>query len=242
VEPGDGAESFRVSGRGTLHLGILIENMRREGYEFEIGPPKVGLVAGVGKRQGALELWACAPAETQASHPTPFVCVALCKPHPCPWLPTTLVYPPLSRSSPRRLTARRVSPMRRPSWRWAGQGAGSWGQGAGGRGQGAGGSRDPVRPSQQGNAAARRAGALGACVLGPHSIAAWGFSSCCPVDDVYPTRALARPQVPETYVGSVVELFAQRKGEMVDMQPSLEVRRASRGSDGRPKPGCPAAA
>jgi hypothetical protein len=41
VEPGDGAESFRVSGRGTLHLGILIENMRREGYEFEIGPPKV---------------------------------------------------------------------------------------------------------------------------------------------------------------------------------------------------------
>jgi hypothetical protein len=41
VEPGEGAESFRVSGRGTLHLGILIENMRREGYEFEIGPPKV---------------------------------------------------------------------------------------------------------------------------------------------------------------------------------------------------------
>jgi hypothetical protein len=26
---------------GTLHLGILIENMRREGYEFEIGPPSV---------------------------------------------------------------------------------------------------------------------------------------------------------------------------------------------------------
>jgi GTP-binding protein len=41
VEPGSGAESFRVSGRGTLHLGILIENMRREGYEFEIGPPQV---------------------------------------------------------------------------------------------------------------------------------------------------------------------------------------------------------
>jgi GTP-binding protein len=41
VEPGEGAESFRVSGRGMLHLGILIENMRREGYEFEIGPPKV---------------------------------------------------------------------------------------------------------------------------------------------------------------------------------------------------------
>jgi len=41
VEPGETAEAFRVSGRGTLHLGILIENMRREGYEFEIGPPKV---------------------------------------------------------------------------------------------------------------------------------------------------------------------------------------------------------
>lgn len=30
-------------------------------------------------------------------------------------------------------------------------------------------------------------------------------------------------EVPETYVGSVVELFAQRKGEMMDMQPSIEV-------------------
>jgi predicted membrane GTPase involved in stress response len=41
VEPGDTADAFVVSGRGTLHLGILIESMRREGYEFEIGPPKV---------------------------------------------------------------------------------------------------------------------------------------------------------------------------------------------------------
>ena len=41
VEPGETAESFIVSGRGTLHLGILIESMRREGYEFEIGPPRV---------------------------------------------------------------------------------------------------------------------------------------------------------------------------------------------------------
>jgi predicted membrane GTPase involved in stress response len=41
VEPGETADSFIVSGRGTLHLGILIESMRREGYEFEIGPPKV---------------------------------------------------------------------------------------------------------------------------------------------------------------------------------------------------------
>jgi GTP-binding protein len=41
VEQGETADAFVVSGRGTLHLGILIENMRREGYEFEIGPPKV---------------------------------------------------------------------------------------------------------------------------------------------------------------------------------------------------------
>ncbi|KAL6784289.1 EFG12 [Auxenochlorella protothecoides x Auxenochlorella symbiontica] len=41
VEPGTGAESFEVSGRGALHLGILMENMRREGFEFAVGPPKV---------------------------------------------------------------------------------------------------------------------------------------------------------------------------------------------------------
>jgi GTP-binding protein len=32
---------FEVSGRGTLHLGILIENMRREGYEFQVARPRV---------------------------------------------------------------------------------------------------------------------------------------------------------------------------------------------------------
>lgn len=41
VEPGSGADEFIVCGRGTLHIGILIENMRREGYEFQVGPPKV---------------------------------------------------------------------------------------------------------------------------------------------------------------------------------------------------------
>jgi GTP-binding protein len=35
------AGTFEVSGRGTLHLGILIENMRREGYEFQVGKPRV---------------------------------------------------------------------------------------------------------------------------------------------------------------------------------------------------------
>ncbi|MFH0944819.1 MAG: translational GTPase TypA [Planctomycetota bacterium] len=34
------ADTFKVSGRGTLHIGILIEEMRREGYEFSVGKPR----------------------------------------------------------------------------------------------------------------------------------------------------------------------------------------------------------
>ncbi|KAK9810279.1 hypothetical protein WJX72_007818 [[Myrmecia] bisecta] len=41
VEPGETADQFIVSGRGALHISILMENMRREGYEFAVGPPKV---------------------------------------------------------------------------------------------------------------------------------------------------------------------------------------------------------
>jgi len=41
VERGETAEEFRVSGRGLLHLGILLENMRREGYELAVGRPEV---------------------------------------------------------------------------------------------------------------------------------------------------------------------------------------------------------
>jgi GTP-binding protein len=41
VEEGDSAEKFLVSGRGELHLGILIETMRREGYEFQVSQPQV---------------------------------------------------------------------------------------------------------------------------------------------------------------------------------------------------------
>ncbi len=41
VEPTDSAESFKISGRGQLHLGILIENMRREGFEVQISAPEV---------------------------------------------------------------------------------------------------------------------------------------------------------------------------------------------------------
>jgi GTP-binding protein len=41
VADGDTPEKFIVSGRGELHLGILIETMRREGYEFEVSKPEV---------------------------------------------------------------------------------------------------------------------------------------------------------------------------------------------------------
>ena len=41
VEPIPGTEMFAVSGRGLLHLGVLIETMRREGYELSIGKPHV---------------------------------------------------------------------------------------------------------------------------------------------------------------------------------------------------------
>ncbi len=42
VEPSEeGAESFLVSGRGELHLGILIETMRREGFELQVSQPQV---------------------------------------------------------------------------------------------------------------------------------------------------------------------------------------------------------
>jgi GTP-binding protein len=41
VEDSDSAETFLVSGRGELHLAILIETMRREGYEFQVSKPEV---------------------------------------------------------------------------------------------------------------------------------------------------------------------------------------------------------
>jgi GTP-binding protein len=41
VEPTESAETFKVSGRGQLHLGILFENMRREDYEFQLSAPEV---------------------------------------------------------------------------------------------------------------------------------------------------------------------------------------------------------
>jgi GTP-binding protein len=41
VEETESPDCFLVSGRGELHLGILLETMRREGYEFQVGQPKV---------------------------------------------------------------------------------------------------------------------------------------------------------------------------------------------------------
>jgi GTP-binding protein len=41
VEPGQTSDEFNVSGRGLMHLGILLENMRREGYEICVGKPNV---------------------------------------------------------------------------------------------------------------------------------------------------------------------------------------------------------
>ena len=41
VRPVEGSDAFAVSGRGLLHLSVLIETMRREGFEMSIGKPRV---------------------------------------------------------------------------------------------------------------------------------------------------------------------------------------------------------
>ena len=55
VEPGDSADKFVVSGRGELHLGVLIETMRREGYELGVSKPEVILKNGDGVIQEPYE-------------------------------------------------------------------------------------------------------------------------------------------------------------------------------------------
>jgi len=55
VTPGEGRDEFEVAGRGLLHLGILLENMRREGYELTVGKPKVIYKDADGKRQEPIE-------------------------------------------------------------------------------------------------------------------------------------------------------------------------------------------
>ncbi|MFP4105139.1 MAG: translational GTPase TypA [Phycisphaerae bacterium] len=56
VSQGDTPEEFHVSGRGLMHLGILLENMRREGYELTVGKPKVIFREIDGKRCEPIEL------------------------------------------------------------------------------------------------------------------------------------------------------------------------------------------
>ena len=41
VEDGDTTDAFRVAGRGEMHLSILMENMRRAGYEFMVSTPRI---------------------------------------------------------------------------------------------------------------------------------------------------------------------------------------------------------
>jgi len=55
VEPGVNADAFVVSGRGLMHLGILLENMRREGYEVCVGKPQVIIREKNGLRQEPIE-------------------------------------------------------------------------------------------------------------------------------------------------------------------------------------------
>ncbi len=56
VEETDSADCFKVSGRGELHLSILIETMRREGYEFQVSKPQVIMKEVDGKRMEPVEL------------------------------------------------------------------------------------------------------------------------------------------------------------------------------------------
>jgi GTP-binding protein len=58
VEAGQSPEEFQVSGRGLMHLGILLENMRREGYEICVGKPNVILKIVDGRRHEPIELLA----------------------------------------------------------------------------------------------------------------------------------------------------------------------------------------
>jgi GTP-binding protein len=65
VEETDSADRFKVSGRGELHLSILIENMRREGYELAISRPEVILQEIDGKLQ---EPWEALTLDVEEEH------------------------------------------------------------------------------------------------------------------------------------------------------------------------------
>ena len=55
VEEGDSADKFKVSGRGELHLSVLIETMRREGFEMAVGRPEVIIRVIDGEKQEPYE-------------------------------------------------------------------------------------------------------------------------------------------------------------------------------------------
>ncbi len=68
VEPGRTPEEFNVAGRGLMHLGILLENMRREGYEVCVGKPEVILKVVDGRRHEPIELLAVdCPVDSQSA-------------------------------------------------------------------------------------------------------------------------------------------------------------------------------
>ena len=68
VGPGLTPEEFNVSGRGLMHLGILLENMRREGYEICVGKPEVILKVVDGVHHEPIELLAIdCPLDCQSS-------------------------------------------------------------------------------------------------------------------------------------------------------------------------------
>ncbi|HZJ74236.1 MAG TPA: translational GTPase TypA [Perlabentimonas sp.] len=56
VEQGDSADSFIVYGRGVLHLSVLIETMRREGYELQVGQPQVIIKMVAGEKCEPIEI------------------------------------------------------------------------------------------------------------------------------------------------------------------------------------------
>jgi len=68
VEAGQSRDEFTVSGRGLMHLGILLENMRREGYEVCVGKPNVILRMVEARRHEPIEILAVdCPLDCQSS-------------------------------------------------------------------------------------------------------------------------------------------------------------------------------
>jgi GTP-binding protein len=66
VTPTDSPDTFAVSGRGELHLSVLIETMRREGYELGVSKPQVVIVERDGKRMEPVEYLVVDVAEEHA--------------------------------------------------------------------------------------------------------------------------------------------------------------------------------